>query len=249
MGALCHREYAPRTVGSQPVKRCNLKNRNSLPVSEQPSIHVSDTEKRLLAGLAKIALVLRRQGWIEAGESGITPTQAQILALLWSRQSTGIGVSALAAELALTKATVSDSVSALVRKGLVQKEASAQDARAVNLRLTYKGEQAAAGSALWPETLLGTMAQLTPQEQACLLRGLVKIIRGLHEQGMIPAARMCVSCQFFQPNAYANSAQPHRCELVNASFGDRFLQIDCGYHALAPKPRQAEAWSTFVQMV
>jgi DNA-binding MarR family transcriptional regulator len=202
-------------------------------------------ETRLLAGLSKIALILRHQGWSEAGEHGLTPTQSQILTLLWSRRPTALGVSEVAEELALTKPTVSDSVSALVRKELLQKERSPRDARAVDLRLTPRGEDIAAGSAGWPEFLTSAVRSLSPREQAIFLRGLVKMVHSLQEQGYVPVSRMCVNCSSFQPSRDSQSETPHFCEALNTSMPDHALRLDCGEFTVAPNEQRIHTWNTF----
>lgn len=37
------------------------------------------TEQRILVGLSKISLALKSQAWQDAGQQGLSPTQAQIL--------------------------------------------------------------------------------------------------------------------------------------------------------------------------
>lgn len=200
---------------------------------------------RLLAGLAKLALVLRHQTWAEAGEHSLTPTQSQILSLLSARPGQQVGVSLIADELALTKATVSDSVSTLVRKGLVRKTPSRQDGRAVGLRLTKDGERTAKAACAWPDFLREAASELTEPERGVVLYCLTKMIRRLQEHGLIPVARMCVTCRYFRPNAHSDAKHPHHCDYVDLPFGNASLRIDCGEHELAESGRRAQVWETF----
>lgn len=188
----------------------------------------SSASQQVVAGLARIGAVLKSQAWQQAVPSGLTPTQAQVLALLHAH---GAGrrwrLGALAAELAITPATASDAVSALVRKGLVQKQRAAGDARAVELTLTPAGARAAAAVADWPEALLRALDTLSPAEQAALLRALSTVIRALQRSGQIPVARLCVACRYFRPHVYPDPERPHHCAFVDAPFGDRQLRLDC----------------------
>jgi hypothetical protein len=86
---------------------------------------------------------------------------------------------------------------------------------------------------------------LSAQEQAVLLKILVKLIRGLQLKGEIPVARMCVSCQHFRPHAHADADEPHHCNFVDAPFGDRALRIDCPDYVPAPASQAQEAWTAF----
>lgn len=188
--------------------------------------------RRVAVGLAKIGLALRSQAWQEAAGRGLTPTQGQVLALLLG--STGpLRLSQLAEGLGVTAATASDAVQALVAKGLVRKERSREDARALAVSLTSAGREEAARAASWPDFLLSAIDELSAAEKEVFLEGLIKMIRALQERGQIPVARMCVTCRFFRPNAHPDPDRPHHCAFVNAPFGGRSLRIDCPDHQSA----------------
>lgn len=182
--------------------------------------------RRVSVGLAKIGLALRSQAWQEAAGRGLTPTQGQALALLLG-SAAPLRLSQLAEGLGVTAATASDAVQALVAKGLVRKERSREDARALAVSLTPAGREEAARAASWPDFLLHAIDELSAAEQEVFLKGLIKMIRALQERGQIPVARMCVTCRFFRPNAHPDPDRPHHCAFVNAPFGDRNLRIDC----------------------
>ena len=136
-------------------------------------------------------------------------------------------LSMVAQELAVTPATASDVVTSLVDKGFVQKCRVEDDRRAIAITLTPLGQQQAEQVLGWSDFLKVAVNELSLEEQAVFLQGLIKIILKLQEQGQIPIARMCVTCQYFQPNVYEDADRPHHCAFVNAPFGDQHLQIDC----------------------
>jgi DNA-binding MarR family transcriptional regulator len=185
------------------------------------------TEQSILIGLSKVSLALKSQSWQDAGEYGISPTQAQILALLQAKGSEGMRLSEVAAGLAVTPATASDAVRVLDLKGLVLKMRSTQDARAISIVLTPAGQQLAAQTSCWSDLLLGAVDELSEPEQTVFLGGLTKMIRKLQESGQIPISKMCVTCRFFQQNIYSDGDKPHHCDFVDAPFGDRDLRIEC----------------------
>ena len=200
--------------------------------------------KRVTTGLAKVGLALKQQAWAEAGGRGLTPTQGQVLALLRASPG-GLRLGELAGQLGVTAATTSDSVGALVRKGLVAKAALAGDGRAVVVRLTLVGAREAAAAAAWPDFLLEAVGELSGDEQAAFLRGLVTMIRTLQRKGRIPVARMCVSCRFFRPFDHDDPAAPHHCAFVDAPFGDGELRLDCPDHLTAPAAQAERTWHAF----
>jgi hypothetical protein len=75
---------------------------------------------RLATGLAKVGLAMRHEDWHGAHAQGLSPTQAQILALLRAREPATLGD--IAVELAVGAPTASEAVGSLVAKGLVRKD-------------------------------------------------------------------------------------------------------------------------------
>ncbi len=191
-------------------------------------------EQNILVGLSKISLALKSQAWQDATQYGLSPTQAQILALLPAQGSEGMGLSAVADGLAVTAATASDAVRVLAEKGLVQKTRAVSDGRAIAITLTTPGQKLAEKTSCWSDLLLGTVGELSAAEQTVFLGGLIKMIRKLQESDQIPIARMCVTCRFFQPNRYLDRDRPHHCDFVNEPFGDRNLRVECGDQITAP---------------
>ncbi len=199
-------------------------------------------QQRIVIGLSKIGLALKSQSWQDAGQHGLTPTQGQILSLLRSKGLSGMRLSAVANELGVTAATTSDAVTTLVAKGLLQKTKAMDDGRAISISLTPKGQQIAEQISDWSDFLLDAVSELSETEQEVFLRGLIKMIRKLQEQKQISVAQMCVNCQFFRPNVYANLDQPHHCNFVDAPFGDRDLQIDCPDQIVAELTTAQSNW-------
>jgi DNA-binding MarR family transcriptional regulator len=199
--------------------------------------------RRVTAGLAKIGLVLRSRAWKGAGTAGVTPTQGHALGLLRDAPD-GMRLAALAKLLGISAPTASDAMNALVAKGLVAKMPGA-DRRSISLVLTAEGEGAADRTREWPGFLAEAVDTLPPDEQAGLLRGLVKVIRALQVKGDIPPQRMCVSCHYFRPCAHEDRLNPHHCAYVDAAFGDRHLRLNCGEHQIASADEQEVHWRRF----
>jgi len=199
--------------------------------------------EQVIAGLAKIGMILRSEGWREADAAGMTPTQAQILAHLVYRGP--CRVTAVAEEIAVTQPTASDAAAALVRKGHVEKRPDPADARASLLHPTRLGKRTVKQMATWPDALLAAVDTLGPNEKDVFLKALTKMVRTLQEKGMIPLQRMCASCRFFQPGVHADASAPHHCDFVDAAFGDAELRLDCGEHEAASQAQANAAWRRF----
>jgi DNA-binding MarR family transcriptional regulator len=208
---------------------------------------VDEVSNKLLSGLNRIGLAMRSAAWGDATESGLTPTQSQILAFIAARSAQNPRSGDAADALGITPQTASVAIAALVAKGLVTKAPDASDRRASSLRLTRQGEVAARVAAQWPDFLLSAVQELDQPERKLFLRILVKLIRRLQLDGQIVPQRLCVTCVHFHPNAHPQSAAPHHCNFVDAPLGDLDLRLDCGDHRGASPETANAAWSTFLR--
>lgn len=199
---------------------------------------------RLREGFERIALVLRADLWAAAGSAGLHPTQAQVLGLLAAWPS-GLRAKDIAAHLAVSAASVADTLAALERKGLVTRTPDPVDARAALVQVSEEGRRVGLATGRVASQVGAAIAGLAPGEQADLLLAQIKIIRTLQQAGAIPVQRMCVSCRHFRPNLHSDAAKPHHCAFVNAAIGDRDLRLDCGEHEAADPAFQSANWSAF----
>lgn len=202
------------------------------------------TGPRLAAGLSKLSNALRSLAWRSRHEADLTPTQGQTLTTLES--SPGMRLGDLAAALGVTLATASEAVTTLVERGLVDRERDPRDARAVVLSTTRRGRAAAHDAAQWPDAMLHALDALDEGERQVMLRVVLKLIKGLQDDGVIARARMCPTCAYFQPGAHPGSALPHHCALADAALGPEHLRPDCREHEALGEPERSRAWDRYV---
>jgi len=192
--------------------------------------HITEPlERRLADGLTRLAAVARQLDWQAAESAGLSPTQADILRFVASRQQ-GTRLTAAAAHAGVRKATASDAVTALERKALVRKYADATDGRAIALKMTAKGKRAAQA---WPASFEPIVQRLTPDEQEVLLGLVIKMISQLQQRELIAPQRTCVSCRHFRKNVAPGTKTPHFCAFVGAPMAERHLRVDCPEHESA----------------
>jgi DNA-binding MarR family transcriptional regulator len=194
----------------------------------RPRDATPDIDAKLAAAVERAGQALRVQLWDAARESGLTPTQLQLLLRLEADPVAGRRVSALAAELDVTHPTVSDAVAVLRRKGLVERHGAR---RGSPLKLTVRGREVAGRLAGWDTRLRRQLAELPAPSKATTLRLLLDLIAGLQRSGAITVARMCSTCRFFRPDAHPDSVERHHCALVDMPMSDSQLRVDCAEHA------------------
>lgn len=207
-----------------------------------------DVSNKLLGGLNRIGLAMRSAAWGEATESGLTPTQSQILAFIAARGPHSPRSGDAADALGITPQTASVAIGALVAKGLVIKAPDINDRRASALRLTRQGEVAARVATQWPQFLTNAMQELDGDERQAFLRILLKLIHRLQADGEIVPQRLCITCAHFQANAHSGrNGGPHHCALINAPLAEIDLRLDCPEHRAATSETATAAWQSFAK--
>lgn len=205
-----------------------------------------EVSNKLLGGLNRIGLAMRSAAWGEATESGLTPTQSQILAFIAARGAQSPRSGDAADALGITPQTASVAIAALVAKGLVIKAPDANDRRASALRLTRQGEVAARVATQWPQFLTNAVQDLDPLERQAFLRILIKLIHRLQSDGEIVPQRLCVTCAHFQSNAHSGrNGGPHHCGFFNTPLSEIELRLDCPEHRAAASDSADAAWRDY----
>ena len=211
---------------------------------ETPWDSTPDVSARIVTAIGRVATVLRAGMWEVSTAEGLNPAQAEILHLLQHR-TRGVRLSWLARQLSISAASASDSVAALVNKGLVRKARDEDDGRASALHLTPDGERVAQrlGHAL--AFADNAASQLPAGQQVQLLTGLFKLIAQLQKTDRFPELRACLSCCHFEADKYPGAEVAHHCALVNAPLPISFLRIDCAEHEPADPLVRQRNWAGF----
>ncbi|SDF76496.1 transcriptional regulator, MarR family [Massilia sp. PDC64] len=212
--------------------------------SETPWDGTPDISARIVVAINRVASVLRAGMWEFATAENLNPTQADILQLLRDRTH-GVRLSWLAVQLSVSAASASDSVAALVAKGLVRKDRAEDDKRATALWLTDAGKTLAEKQAKALGFADDAAAALDREVQERLLVGLFKLIAELQKTERFPALRACLSCRYFEANKFPGSPAPHHCALVKAPLPIAFLRIDCAEQEPTDPVTERRNWAAF----
>ena len=215
--------------------------------SSKPPFSSIRLTRRLCDGFDRIAMVLRANQWSSANASGLNPAQTQVLNFLIGRGEAGVRVKEIASHLGVSQPTATETILALERKDMISKAPDPQDGRAIAVKATAGGKKAVKAIGTSATQTENAISQMSIDEQTDLLLLQVKLIRLLQQSGAIPEQRMCVTCQYFQPNINSDAENPHHCAFVNAAFGNRNLRLDCGEHETAEPSAQATTWQTFTK--
>jgi DNA-binding MarR family transcriptional regulator len=186
-----------------------------------------DVPGRLAAAVERLGVAARTLLRRSAADHGLSVAQAEILLRLGAAEPRP-GVGGLSAWLDVSQASVSDSVTALHRKGLVDK---AGHGRTVHLTPTAAGLAVLAGLQGWDRPLRRALGAAGEAPAGTTLDLLLRAIADLQAQGVVTVARTCVSCRHFRPRERAGD--PHHCALLRLPLAETDLRVDCSEHERA----------------
>ncbi len=155
-------------------------------------------DQKFVAALKRVSQVVRTLAWNTGQLLGLNPIQVQILLFLLHHGQQNNKISSLAKEFTITKASMSETVSALERKNLVHKRYAASDVRNFKIELTSEGRQTAETAALYAHDLFSTVSKLPLYHKHQLYSILGDIIFDLHTSGVITVQRMCYTCKYYE---------------------------------------------------
>ncbi len=178
---------------------------------------------KITAGIERMSTVFRAALWEEAKQYNLSPLQVQILLFVAFHDVKQCGITSLAREFAVTKATVSDAVKSLVEKSLLKKLDTA-DARAFLLALTGEGKKCVGKLSGLSDFFTSALENIPEAEINKIWEGMVLLMGHMQKTGIVPL-RMCSNCQHFGKN-HPDGA-PHYCELMQKPLAVNELRIDC----------------------
>jgi DNA-binding MarR family transcriptional regulator len=174
-----------------------------------------------LAKLERLARLLRQAGH----GKGLNPVQWEALRYLVRCNVLSHSPGALARFLGSTKGTVSQTVKALEKKGLISKQVDPKDQRGVHLFLTD------AGRALLQDddqtVVLADIAELSDKTRRRFDRALEALLEQARLRQNEPSFGTCLTCRFYRE---ASSGLSAHCMKVNAAVLPAETTLICVEH-------------------
>lgn len=186
---------------------------------------MNDIDLKILSALERIAQIMRALAWENAKLLSINPVQAQILIFLLHHPGRHNGITILAKEFTISKASISDTMRALESKNMVIKNFDSGKSKNFTIELTAEGRGVAEKAVLYSQQILEAINRYPDKLKTTLFSFLGDILYNLHTSGMIPIQRMCQTCKY--NSEIGNSSH---CGLFNIKLGIEDLQVDCKDH-------------------
>ncbi|MEZ5981016.1 MAG: MarR family transcriptional regulator [Parvularculaceae bacterium] len=179
----------------------------------------------ILILLERIGRVLQNDGHSE----GLKPTQWEALRYFARANRFSRSPSALTAYLGMTKGTVSQTVGALEKKGLIEKATGDADRRQVQIEMTAKGDKLLKRDPL--EAMAALLARMPASQRQELKDDLSDFLRATLRQRDGRPFGACKTCRYFQKNA--SGGAPHKCGLLDEPLSVADSEMICVEHEAA----------------
>lgn len=179
----------------------------------------------ILILLERIGRVLQNDGHSE----GLKPTQWEALRYFARANRFSRSPSGLTAYLGMTKGTVSQTVSALERKGLIEKATGDADRRQIRIEVTAKGKKLLNRDPL--EAMGALLSRLPARQRQALKDDLGDFLRATLRQRDGRPFGACKTCRYFQKNAAGGA--PHKCGLLEEPLSSTDKEMICVEHEAA----------------
>ena len=186
-----------------------------------------ELDRKIFAAVDRLGRALRAAHQQAATENGLSLLGLSVIEMLADGRARHIG--ALAAELSVSQPTVSDAVTTLQQRGLLERRRDPRDLRSTLVALTDSGTASASDLAARMSPLLAGDAG-NASDRATTLRVLISEIARLQAAGVITVDRSCLTCRHYQPPAARSRA---RCLLLDKALRDQDLRVDCDEHESA----------------
>ncbi|WP_276503572.1 MarR family winged helix-turn-helix transcriptional regulator [Terrimonas pollutisoli] len=193
-------------------------------------IQTSEVESKIIVALERIAEAFRVLLWNETKQYGLSPIQVQLLIFIMTHPSQQCKVGYLAQEFNMTKATISDAIKVLEKKGLLERKTESNDNRSYIFQLNSKGKKITEKISLFANPLRHPLQEFTNEEKENLLSGLLHLIYNLHQEKIIALQRMCFTCRHYSAGKRKDQ---HYCKLLQMPLQKSELRIDCPEHEYA----------------
>ncbi|MCW5582157.1 MAG: MarR family transcriptional regulator [Luteimonas sp.] len=204
--------------------------------------------QQVASGIEQLAALVRAQSRRQDGTPALPPAHSAVLRML-DDAGPGMRAKAIAGRLAVTPASVSDTLATLEGRGWIERRPDPDDGRAVLVRLTRAGRRLAARLRSPLHGMGALLEGLDERDLAALLRATQLLVHAAQKQGLATGARTCLGCRHFRPYATGRRDKPHFCAFIEQPFGDAELRADCPEQDPAPEAETAAAALRFRQAI
>lgn len=187
-----------------------------------PEQQQQDISSKVVTGLERISEVFKVLLWEKAKIVGLSPIQIQILIFIAYHKQELCNVSHLAKEFNITKATISDAIKVLDKKGMIIKDYSSSDNRSYTIQLSPVGVKLVSETNNFANPLKDQIDSFEQSDLESVFKTLSQLIYKLNRTGILTVQRTCFGCKFYQKNENHDF-----CNLLEKKLKTNEIRLDC----------------------
>lgn len=184
--------------------------------------HQGNLNSKLIVALERVSEIFRVLLWEKAKTYDLSPLQIQLLIFIRFHNQAHNKVTFLSQEFNMTKATISDAIKTLIKKGYLKKNQEETDKRSFFYTATGSGEEITNALENFANPLADITSHFTNKQASELYKTILQLISNAEKRGLINKQRMCMNCQFYSKNSGKSF-----CNLLKKSLTTEDLRIDC----------------------
>ena len=181
-------------------------------------------EEEIAFLLSRLCLAQKKFLWEQGLKNNLSPTQIEIL-ISASSHKKPVTISQIAKELNISTPTISDSVNALEKKGMLTKT-PLSDRRKTGIKITPKGKKVITKPYKDNPITELINKSISPKNQKTLIKQLLNLVLSLKNSGHLQLVRICPFCGNL---LYDNKKHQYLCSITNAPLKPDNFQINCRY--------------------
>ena len=184
---------------------------------------VKDLDTKLIVAIDRIARVQRNLIWEKAKLYGLYPLQAQILLYLIENKPENCIITKLSLEFGVSQPTISSSVKALIKKGLIQAVTWEKNKHFKILTITESGKELVKKLLDWDYYLKKPLKSIPEDEKIKAYSFLLSYVVKLRNDKTLLLAKACPLCKY----CTVNERGKYYCKLFNMEMEIKDLRINC----------------------
>lgn len=184
---------------------------------------IKDLDTKIIEAIDRIARVQRNLIWERAKMYGLYPLQAQILIYLAENKPENCIITKLSLEFGVSQPTISSSVKALIKKGLIKAITWEKNRHFKILVLTDAGKELLSKLMDWDYYLKKPLKTISEDEKINAFAFLLNYVVKLRNDKTLLLARACPLCKYY---TFIDKGK-YYCKLFNMEMGIKDLRINC----------------------
>ena len=159
---------------------------------------MNNIDLNMFYALWKISQVIKNKLWEISKKVNLSPIQIQSEQYHQQSDQDSVTITELSEEFDIKKATISESVNTLIKKGILAKEQSQYDKRSYPVRLTEASNEVISIIQDSQSDFMKDISKMEEQDKESSINLLNSILKFFYDEGALKRLRICQNCAFYK---------------------------------------------------